>query len=211
MPRVLELRDLVIGWRRTAVAGPLSAAFEGGRLHVVFGPNGSGKTTLLRTLLGLLRPLAGSAVLGPPGPRAYVPQLGALDEGFPVTVEEVVRMGARTRGAGSGTAAAAVLDRVGLAGLRRRPYFALSGGQRQRVLVARALLADAVLVGFDEPTAGVDREAAGQIWALASELARDPERVVVVITHDLWNGSRAAGGSWILEDGRLREGRVGLG
>ncbi|MEI6150556.1 MAG: ATP-binding cassette domain-containing protein, partial [bacterium] len=120
-------------------------------LVAVVGPNGGGKTTLLRLILGLERPLYGAVRVFGRAPESarrrvgYVPQVLAYDTHFPVNVNDVVLMGtlggglAGAYGRPERQAAAAALDRVGLAGLERRPFAELSGGERQRTLIAQAL------------------------------------------------------------------------
>jgi len=162
----------------------------------VIGPNGGGKTTLLKLLLGLLEPDEGTVqVLGTTPVRArprigYMPQLAALDPSFPVQVVDVVLMGRLGVRSGLGRfdlndrrAAVRALDRVGLAGLERRPFSALSGGQRQRVLLARALASDPELVLLDEPAASLDQKVEQTFFELLVEL--NQLSTVVLVSHDL--------------------------
>ncbi len=205
--------DLCVGYGRTIVAGPWTGEVRGGGLAMLLGPNGAGKTTAVRTFLGLLPPVRGRVALDPPGPAAYVPQLAAFDDLIPVTVAEVVGFGRpdalprRERRARVQAALAA----VGLPGIERVPFFHLSGGQRQRVLVARALLAEARFIVLDEPTSGVDAASSETIWTLLRELATDPGRLVLVVTHDLFAASRHATTTLLLEPGGLRVGEVHIG
>lgn len=201
----LEVRALQAGYGREVIAAVPQATLEGGRLHVLFGANGSGKTTLARTFLGLLAPLRGSVELTPKGGRSYVPQLQALPIAIPITVAEWIELGlpdgwsrekrrARTRHA---------LAQVGMECSANHALERLSGGQRQRVTVARALAQEARLWILDEPTSGMDRKSAQSLWGLLSDLARDPARIVIVITHDHFDGPKHAGQTWVLEDGGL--------
>ncbi len=202
----MELAGLAVGYGGVRVAGPLDARFESGAVHLLTGPNGCGKTTLLRTILGFV-PALGGAVSGVTGRAvSYVPQLGALDSGFPLTCREVVATGLPL---GTGRAlrrrsTAAALAAVGIGDSARLPFSHLSGGQRQRLLVARALAADADIVTLDEPTVGVDADSVTALWQALRALAA-AGRLVLVVTHDLFRGPEYADRQWVLDDAGLRE------
>jgi zinc transport system ATP-binding protein len=162
----------------------------------MIGPNGGGKTTLLKLILGLLDPSAGRIrVLGTSPARArhrigYMAQHSTLDQSFPVRVLDVVLMGrlGPRRLAGPFdradlAAASAVLDRVGLASLERRPFADLSGGQRQRVLLARALASSPELLLLDEPASGLDQKVELDFFDLLREL--NQTTTIVLVSHDL--------------------------
>lgn len=164
-----------------------------GEFAVLVGPNGAGKTTILRLILGLSEAASGRVrVLGeqPASARssvAYVPQHVSYDPAFPISVEEVVRMG-RLHGAWGryrAVDAGAVTRALGLAGveeLRRRPYSALSGGQRRRVLVARALAVEPRFLILDEPTANMDVESERRLYGALADIKG--KATVLVVTHD---------------------------
>ncbi len=178
-------RDLVVGHSGRPVAGPVTLELPPGRIVIIQGPNGAGKTTFVRTLLGLLRPIAGRVERSPDMPVGYVPQHMKLDEEFPITAWECVAMGLprRTRRSEARRRVRGALDRVGMDHRRRAWLFALSGGQRQRVLIARALAGESALIALDEPTASLDPRNAELIWKILADLAAEG-RLVVVITHD---------------------------
>jgi zinc transport system ATP-binding protein len=164
-------------------------------LVAVVGPNGGGKTTLLRLILGLERPLYGSIRVLDATPEAarrrvgYVPQVLAYDTHFPVNVNDVVLMGTLEGGLAGGygrrerQAAAAALERVGLAGLGRRPFAELSGGERQRTLIAQALAGEPQLLLLDEPTASVDPPTADRLHELFGQLAET--LTLLFVSHNL--------------------------
>ncbi len=183
---------------------------------VVFGflgPNGAGKTTTIRLLLGLLPPTAGHLrVLGhdlPAGGRAVRARTGTvlehhgLYEGL--SARRTLEFAAGAHGLGPRTAAARVTEVVGRMGLADRlddrPQ-ALSRGMRQRMAVARALLAAPDLLILDEPTNGLDAEAAAGLRAAVRDLAAGGTTVFYT-THILGEAERFCDLVTVVRRGRV--------
>lgn len=80
--------------------------------------------------------------------------------------------------------AAELLDKLGLDGRGRELPRNLSGGQQQRVAIARALVHEPRLVICDEPTSALDKDTGAHIMDLLRDIARHPDRSVIVVTHD---------------------------
>lgn len=162
----------------------------------IIGPNGGGKTTLLKLLLGFLNPVKGSlSVFGKspksyPNDIAYVPQALRFDKQFPITVLELV-LGGRLRalpwwGRFSEKDKIEALDalkKVGLSEIYSRPLGTLSGGQIQRALIARALVSNPKILLLDEPTAGIDPEAVGDIYTVLQNIRH--QHTILMVTHDI--------------------------
>lgn len=147
-----------------------------GDIYGFLGANGSGKTTTVRMLLGLVLATSGTIeLLGEPMPKAarrVLPHVGALVEG-PGAYAHLSGRTSLTIFDASGPSAGArgdrrrrvdeALERVGLAGVGRRPVKAYSLGMRQRLGLAAALLRSPQLLVLDEPTNGLDPQGIREI------------------------------------------------
>ena len=171
----IALRGAAFGWHgRPAVHG-LAGEFSRGSMAAIVGPNGAGKSTLLKGLAGVLRPLAGALECEADLRRrlAWLPQASELERGFPITVADMVALGAwgrvgawRRFDAAETARVHAALRRVGLQDLAGQSLGALSGGQMQRALFARLLLQDAPLLLLDEPFSAIDAATTDVLLAL---------------------------------------------
>ena len=197
MTPAIEVHDLTVAYGEKPVLWDIDLAVPPGVLMAVVGPNGAGKTTLIKSMLGLIRPVAGEVLVNgkPYSPRsqsvAYVPQRGSVDWDFPTTVQDVVTMGTygrlgwfRRPGAKERSQAIEALGRVGMQAFAHRQISQLSGGQQQRTFLARALVQDAPVYLMDEPFQGVDAVTERAIVEILREL-RNRGRTVLVVHHDL--------------------------
>jgi ABC-type Mn2+/Zn2+ transport system ATPase subunit len=160
---LLELKDLVVGYPGRVLSSPMSLQIPAGARVGIIGANGSGKTTFIRTLLGLLPPLEGSCVWNERTTFGYVPQENQIDPLFPLTVDDLLKMGMMKTlprfgraGRAFETAAVRTLAELGITDGRKRLVRELSGGQRQRALIARALISRPQVLLMDEPFSFLD-------------------------------------------------------
>ncbi|MES2170032.1 MAG: thiol reductant ABC exporter subunit CydC [Actinomycetota bacterium] len=196
---VVELRDVAVRWpgaRHDTVRGFSLALEAGDRVHIA-GTTGAGKTTLAHALVGFL-PYRGSyTILGNEVaglPENDVRRVVGLCEQSPYLFDSDLRQNLLlARDTATDAELLVMLDRVGLAewadsrnGLDTMlgdGGSLVSGGQAQRIALARALLADFPVVVFDEPTANVEEELAGQLMSDILSTVADDDRVVIVISH----------------------------
>jgi len=161
----------------TAVDG-IDLDVRPGDIYGFLGANGSGKTTTLRIVLGLVLATSGEIeLLGRPMPRRgrdVLPRVGSLVEGPAAYGHLSGRANlALLDSSGRDTVRAtrqrridAALERVGLAGIDRRPVKAYSLGMRQRLGLAAALMREPELLVLDEPTNGLDPQGIREIREL---------------------------------------------
>ncbi len=209
----------VDGWALDQV----SISVPDGSLYAVLGPNGSGKSTLMKTLLGVLSPERGRAVVDDTPVldwtrRELARVVGVVSQAetiaFPLTVRELVAMGryphmGALRGESSHDkgAIAHALDQCDAGHLTKRDVTTLSGGELQRVRIARALAQEPRALVLDEPTASLDIRHEMAILESLRAWA-DDGMTVVVVTHGLDQAARFADRMLLLSRGRVAaEGR----
>jgi zinc transport system ATP-binding protein len=191
LPALVEIDAVTIRRGRDAILDGVSLHVRRGSLHVLVGPNGAGKSTLLSALLGQTT-FAGRIVINWIGAASigYVPQSFPIDPTLPVTVEDFLALTRQRRPVCLGISSAtrkrvnALLERVGLSGLERRPLAALSGGELRRVLLAHALDPEPELLVLDEPASGLDEAAAMWLEDVLIDMKRAGRTTIVMVSHD---------------------------
>ncbi len=210
------LDEVTIGHGTLLIAG-LSLDIEPGSRIAIVGPSGSGKSTLLDAIARFVAPRAGIVRLGGSDiadllgsqVRQRVVSLEQEPHLFASDLEANVRL---ARPGATGDEIARVLHAVGLTRRMDRGAAeatatgeggsALSGGERHRVGIARILLSEAPIVLLDEPTEGLDEQAAAAVMAVLCEAAGD--RAIVIATHRP-SDARAMDRVLVFDDGRLVE------
>src|SRR5262245_30864605 len=171
-----------------------------GQLTLLVGPSGCGKTTLISIVAGLLNPTVGSiSVLGTDLAKLSGRQLvefraknigfvfqqynllPALSAAENAAVPLIINGWSRVRAIAR---ARAMLVTVGLEHRADSFPSQLSGGEQQRVAIARALITEPRLLVCDEPTSALDAKSGQTIMELIKQVAVQPGRAVIVVTHD---------------------------
>ena len=177
----------------------------------VVGESGSGKTTLLRLMLALEQPDEGSVTYRGGGLRREVQVVfqdpaSALDPRM--RVADVVLEPLRVQGLDGDRQARLeeLLDAVGLSrALSQRYPHQLSGGQRQRVAIARALAPRPRVLLADEPVSSLDVSVRAQILNLLTDLRRDYDLTLVLVSHDLSVVRHLCGRVLVMRGGQVVE------
>jgi putative ABC transport system ATP-binding protein len=194
--------EMVYGAGASAVRAlrGLSLEVPRGQFVIVRGKSGSGKTTLLHVVAGLLRPTAGRVRVGGTevqrlsegdSARFRRRRVGLVYQFFnlvpTLSVEHNIALPLLMDGmhiARARPQAAALMERLGIAGSAARDTAQLSGGQMQRVAIARAIIAEPVIVLADEPTGNLDSETGRAVLRLFRELCDERGMTLVMMTHD---------------------------
>jgi manganese/zinc/iron transport system ATP- binding protein len=217
----VDVTDLTVAYQDKPVLWDIDLQLPAGVLMAIVGPNGAGKTTFIKSVLGLIKPVAGQMLIyGKPYEEqrrlvGYVPQRGSVDWDFPTSVLDVVMMGRyghlgwfRRPGREDRERALDALDKVGMARYAGRQISQLSGGQQQRTFLARALVQDAEVYFMDEPFQGVDATTERAIVDLLKEL-RAAGKSVLVVHHDLQTVPEYFDWVMLLNVSRIASGPVG--
>ena len=202
-------------YRKRPVVRNVSISLRRGEAVGLLGPNGAGKTTTFYMITGLVRPDEGRVTLDgndvthlPMYRRArlgvgYLPQEASIFRGL--SVEDNIRAALevvepiRVR---REQMLDALLAEFGIAHLRRAPALALSGGERRRCEIARALATQPSYVLLDEPLAGIDPIAVGEIRDLVKHL-KDRGIGVLITEHNVRETLEIIDRAYILHDGRV--------
>ncbi len=202
-------------YKKRPVVRNVSIRLRRGEAVGLLGPNGAGKTTTFYMIVGLVRPETGAISLDgaditalPMYRRArmgigYLPQEASVFRGLNVEQNimaalEVVEPDPNTRD----LMLDELLAEFGIGHLRRTPALALSGGERRRVEIARALATQPSYILLDEPLAGIDPIAVGEIRDLVSHL-KDRDIGVLITDHNVRETLEIIDRAYIMHDGAV--------
>ena len=202
-------------WRSRQVLRDVSLGLKRGEAVGLLGPNGAGKTTFFYIITGLTAPDYGQVILNgvdvtrlPLYRRArlgigYLPQEASAFRGMTVegNIAAAVELVEKDRAARRADIER-LLESFGLERLRKTPAQALSGGERRRLEIARALAARPNFLLLDEPLAGIDPVAVGEVRGLVRQLTE--WGVGVLITdHNVRDTLDLVDRAYILHDGAV--------
>lgn len=195
----------------------LDLEFRAGEVVGLLGPNGAGKTTTFYLIVGLLRPDGGQVFLGeeeitsaPMYWRArkgvtYLPQEPSVFR--KLTVAENLWVILETMDlprAEKERKLNSLLEELGISSLAKRKAYSLSGGERRRVEIARSLVISPLFILLDEPFAGIDPLAVGDIQNIIAHL-KDRGIGVVISDHNVRETLGVCDQAYILNEGKILE------
>ncbi|GBR45437.1 MULTISPECIES: LPS export ABC transporter ATP-binding protein [Gluconobacter] len=202
-------------YKKRAVVKNVSLQVQRGEAVGLLGPNGAGKTTSFYMIVGLVQPDTGTITLDgaditqlPMYRRArlgvgYLPQEASIFRGLNVEQNimaalEVVEPDPEKRD----LMLNGLLAEFGITHLRRSPSLALSGGERRRLEIARALASQPNYILLDEPLAGIDPIAVGEIRDLVSHL-KDRGIGVLITDHNVRETLEVIDRAYIMHGGQV--------
>ena len=209
----LSIRNIRKSYNRRMVIRDVSLQLNRGEVVALLGPNGCGKTTCFYTIAGLVTPESGQVIIDgrdvtalPMYRRArlgigYLPQEVSIFRGLSVEDNILAVLEIRVPDRHKRRERLEeLLSEFSITHLRRAPALALSGGERRRVEIARCLAADPKYLLLDEPFAGVDPIAVGEIRHLVHDL-KSRGIGVLITDHNVRETLEIVDRAYILHDG----------
>jgi ABC-type Mn2+/Zn2+ transport system ATPase subunit len=194
---MLECKKLIIG-ATEAITDPFNISIEENKWFGIIGENGSGKSTFLKTILGVLKPQAGTIVVFNQMPGinnnsiSYIPQEREINIselmsglsfikcsykgwqlGFPLVNKKVNNW------------IKEILTLVGATSYMHQPFYTLSGGQKKRIYLAQALISKPKLLLLDEPLADLDPKAREHFIETLRDIREEQKLSVLITSHDM--------------------------
>ncbi|WP_270637698.1 ABC transporter ATP-binding protein [Limosilactobacillus mucosae] len=192
-------KDYGTGISKVQVLSDVSFKAHSGELSLVLGPSGSGKSTFLTIAGGLQRPTSGQVLIDGQDINRFsekqrdeirLNQIGFVLQSYNLlsylsVADQFALVDRVHKGNLSPDWLEKLLQELGIDQLVNKFPDELSGGQNQRVAIARALYTDPAIILADEPTAALDSERVKVVGRLMKEMAKQYDKAVVVVTHDL--------------------------
>ncbi|MBI1493855.1 MULTISPECIES: LPS export ABC transporter ATP-binding protein [Rhodobacterales] len=211
----LSIRNLRKSYRKRVVIRDVSMELSRGEVVALLGPNGSGKTTCFYSIAGLVNAEGGQVVIDgtdattlPMYRRArlgigYLPQEMSIFRGMSVedNILSILEISIKDRRKRM-EKLEELLSEFSIEHLRRAPALALSGGERRRAEIARCLASGPKYVLLDEPYAGVDPIAVGEIRNLVADL-KSRGIGVLITDHNVRETLEIVDRAYILHDGKV--------
>jgi lipopolysaccharide export system ATP-binding protein len=213
----LEASGLEKSFKRRQVVKGVSLDVHAGEVVGLLGPNGAGKTTIFDMMVGLLQPDAGQILLNgepitglPMFKRArrgigYLPQESSVFRRLSVeenllAILEMLDLSLKARM----LRAEELLKELDLTHLRSSKAYALSGGERRRLEITRALVIRPQFLLLDEPFAGIDPIAVGDIQRIITRL-KDKQIGILITDHNVQETLSITDRAYIINEGTILE------
>lgn len=214
----IEAKNLIKIYGDRSVVSDVSFYVEKGEVVCLLGPNGAGKTTTFYMIVGLVKPNQGSVYIDskditkmPMNLRAkagigYLPQENSIFR--KLTVEDnlklVLEMNDKLTVNEKKQKLEELLAEFGVERLRKYPAVALSGGERRRVEIARALAASPDFMLLDEPFAGIDPIAIGEIKQNIKKISEEKGLGVLITDHNPKATLSITDRAYVIFDGKIQ-------
>lgn len=216
---MIEVRNVTKMYGRERVLDDVSFTVEEGTQLGLIGPGGAGKTLLVKILCGLVLPDKGDVFVDGHNVNRlsdlelveYRKKVGMLFQNYALfdfmTVEENIAFPMQNSGKFSEDEMKEridnILEKIALPHVHKQYPRELSGGMKKRVTFARAVINNAPILFYDDPTMGLDPVTSSKIFLMLNEFKRTQNTTSICITHDL-EGALDTCDTWaLLDHGRL--------
>lgn len=214
----IEAQNLIKIYGDRRVVNDVSFNIKKGEVVCLLGPNGAGKTTTFYMVVGLVKPNMGKIILNgedisaaPMNIRAklgigYLPQETSIFRKLSVedNLKLVLEMNDKLTVNEKKMKLEELLSEFGVQKLRKAPSVALSGGERRRVEIARALAASPDFMLLDEPFAGIDPIAIGEIKDNIKKISEDKGLGVLITDHNPKATLSITDRAYVIFDGKIK-------
>ncbi len=214
----IEARNLIKVYGDRSVVNDVTFDINKGEVVCLLGPNGAGKTTTFYMVVGLVKPYRGHVFLDdeditewPMNLRAkagigYLPQETSIFRKLNVedNIKLVLEMNDKLTVDEKKRKLEELLVEFGVKKLRKAPSIALSGGERRRVEIARALAASPDFMLLDEPFAGIDPIAIGEIKDNIRKISEDKGLGVLITDHNPKATLSITDRAYVIFDGKIK-------
>lgn len=214
----ITTNNLVKIYGDRSVVNDISFYVDKGEVVCLLGPNGAGKTTTFYMVVGLVKPNGGQVLLDnqdittwPMNERAkagigYLPQENSIFRGLNVedNLKLVLEMNDKLTECEKTKKLEELLTEFGVLKLRKSPSVALSGGERRRVEIARALAASPDFMLLDEPFAGIDPIAIGEIKDNIRKISVEKGLGVLITDHNPKATLSITDRAYVIFDGQIK-------
>ena len=220
MNPIIELQNISLHRGKTQILKDISWNIRKGEHWALIGPNGAGKTSLLKIISGSLWSSSGKVrilgkVFGKTDLRELKKKIGwvssFLTEKIPQNEDilEIVISGKfASFGVYEKTAekdrkkAKRLLELMDCGYIIGRDFNIISQGEKQKVLIARALMAEPLILLLDEPCIGLDMKARENLLASISKLCRESKTTIIYVTHHIEEIVKEIGNAFLLKGGK---------
>ena len=214
----IEAKNLIKIYGDRSVVNDVSFEVQKGEVVCLLGPNGAGKTTTFYMVVGLIKPNSGSIMLNgedistwPMNIRAkagigYLPQEASIFRKLTVedNIKLVLQMNEKLTEDEKKRKLEELLSEFGILRLRSYAAVSLSGGERRRVEIARALAASPDFMLLDEPFAGIDPIAIGEIKDNIRKISQDKGLGVLITDHNPKATLSITDRAYVIFDGKIK-------
>lgn len=214
----IQSKNLVKIYGDRSVVNDISFYVDKGEVVCLLGPNGAGKTTTFYMVVGLIKPNMGSVYIDsqditkwPMNERAragigYLPQENSIFRNLNVedNIKLVLEMNDKLTVDEKSRKLEELLSEFGVLKLRKAPAVALSGGERRRVEIARALAASPDFMLLDEPFAGIDPIAIGEIKDNIRKISEEKGLGVLITDHNPKATLSITDRAYVIFDGKIK-------